>query len=107
MLSKFFKVYLLILFFILILTQACSEKDTIPEDKFVKVYVDLLIAKDTTSNDPIPLDSLKSIVLNKYNVSTEQYDNTIDLYNDSPEDWEAFFEKAIAYAEELKAKSVK
>ncbi len=93
---------LLIIFALLI--NNCSEEKIIPEEKFIHVYVDLMIVQDTTRTNPLPLDSLKEIVFTKHDITSELYDKTIAKYNSSPEDWEEFFDKAIAYLEELKTK---
>ena len=84
---------------------SCSEEEVIPEEKFIHVYVDLMIVQDTTRTNPLPLDSLKEIVFTKHDITSGLYDKTIAKYNSSPEDWEEFFDKAIAYLEELKTKN--
>ena len=96
--------YVFPLFFIsIILLQGCGkEKKIIPEEKFIQVYVDLLILQDTTSTDKLSLDSLKTPVFTTHNVTSEEYDATINYYNSQPKRWEEFFDKAIAYAEKLK-----
>ena len=96
------------LFISIILFQGCEkEAKVIPEEKFIKVYVDLLILQDTTSTDSLSLDSLKTLVFKNHNVSTEEYDETIRYYNSEPKKWEEFFDKAITYAEELKKEDEK
>ncbi len=83
----------------------CTEEDVLSEDKFISVYVDLLINQDTLSYKQIPIDSIKALVFTKHDITEEQYYNTLDKYNSSPEEWEAFFDKALLYAEELKTKN--
>ena len=90
-----------------IFISACEKNPQIPEDKFIKVYVDLLILQDTTSTNNASLDSLKSLVFQKYKISADQYDATIQYYNEEPKRWEGFFDKAIAYAEKLKKETEK
>jgi hypothetical protein len=87
-----------------LLLSSCSEEEVITEEKFVHVYVDLMIVQDTTRVYSLPLDSLKEIVFTKHNITSELYDKTIAKYNSSPENWEDFFDKAIAYLEELKTR---
>jgi len=87
-----------------LLLSSCSEEEVIPEEKFIHVYVDLMIVQDTTRINSLPLDSLKDIVFTKHNITSELYDNTVAKYNSSPENWEEFFDKAIAYLEELKTR---
>ena len=96
------------LFITIILFQGCEkEVKVIPEEKFINVYVDLLILQDTTSTDSLSLDSLKSLVFKNHNVSTEEYDATIHYYNSEPKKWEEFFDKAINYIEALKKEAEK
>jgi hypothetical protein len=96
------------LFFVLsLLLKACDEGPPIPEEKFIKLYVDLLIVQDTTSADTLSLDSVKTIVFTRHNISTEQYDETISYYNSQPEKWAAFFDSATVYVEKLKQDSEK
>jgi hypothetical protein len=87
-----------------LLLSSCSEEEVIPEEKFIHVYVDLMIVQDTTRVNSLPLDSLKDIVFTKHNITSELYDKTVAKYNSSPENWEEFFDKAIAYLEELKTR---
>lgn len=84
---------------------SCNEKEILPEEKFIQIYVDILIAEDTTSVNSVPRDSLRTIVLKKHNTTDIVYKNTIDFYNESAERWENFFDKAVVYVEELKTKS--
>ena len=88
-----------------LLISSCSEEEVIPEEKFIHVYVDLMIVQDTTRSKPLTLDSLKEIVFTKHDITSGLYNKTIAKYNSSPEDWEEFFDKAIAYLEELKTKN--
>ena len=81
---------------------ACDKEPPIPEEKFIKVYVDLLIIQDTTNTDTFSLDSVKTIVFDRHSISVEQYDATINYYNSEPEKWQAFFDSATAYVEGLK-----
>lgn len=85
----------------LILT-ACSEKPPIPEEKFIKVYVDMLVIQDTTTANNFSIDSAKAIVLTRHNISEQEYDDMISYYNSEPEKWITFFDSATAYVEGLK-----
>ena len=100
------KNFLLLIFYVLLFAflSNCSEEEIIPEDKLIKIYVDILIAQDTTSDKSITTDSLKAIVLKKYDVPDSLYLKSIENYKASPAKWEAFFDNAIKYVEELRAK---
>lgn len=97
-----FIIFILIFFTSLFLS--CEDKTEIPEEKFIKIYVDLLVMQDTTVVNPVSLDSMKIIVFTRHNINSNQYEKTIAEYNSSPERWEKFFDKTLAYVEELKAK---
>jgi len=83
---------------------SCSEKPPVPEKKLIKIYVDMLVAQDTISNKAVSIDSLRTIILKKYDLSGKSYRESIQYYSKDPEKWNRFFDKAIEYVEELKAK---
>lgn len=82
---------------------SCSKDDILPEDKFIKIYIDILVAQDTLSDSSISNDSLKTLILEKYNVTDSVFTKTIEYYNYNPDKWEKVFEDAIKQVEELKA----
>ncbi|NWF89247.1 MAG: DUF4296 domain-containing protein [Ignavibacteriaceae bacterium] len=89
--SLFFAVVILFL-------TGCDQK--IDEEKFVAVYSDLLIAKDTISYSGYSEDDLLKQILKKHDVKFAEYEATISYYNEDSERWEGFFDKAAAYLEE-------
>lgn len=91
---------IILLFFSFLILTGCKTK-RIDEDKFIKIYTDIIIMKDTTG---ISIDNVKKEVFQKYNTSDKEYQNTLNYYNEDPEKWEAFFDKAIAYLENQKNK---
>ena len=82
---------------------SCSKDDILPEDKFIKIYIDILVAQDTLSDSSISNDSLKTLILRKCNVTDSVFTKTIEYYNYNPDKWEKVFEDAIKQVEELKA----
>jgi hypothetical protein len=100
------KPYYLIIFLFFFIS-ACDKGPPIPEEKFIKVYVDFLIIQDTSTAETFSLDSIKTFVFKRHNISPEQYDKTINYYNSQPEKWVAFFDSATAYAEGLKKEAEK
>jgi hypothetical protein len=90
-----------------LLLSGCDQAPPIPEEKFIKVYVDLLIIQDTTTADTFSLDSVKTLVFTRHDISSEQYDETISYYNSQPEKWAAFFDSTTAYVEHLKKEAEK
>ncbi len=95
------------LFSILILLSGCSKNNILDEDKFVKVYGDLIIQQDTLNTLNVKNDSLKNIVFKRYNTTKEDYKKTIEYYNQDPAKWEKFFSRVTAYIENLKKQNVK
>ncbi len=92
-----------IIFLLSVSIFSCSKDDILPEDKFVKIYIDILVAQDTLTDNSISNDSLKTLILQKYNVTDSIYTKTIEYYNYNPDNWGKFFEDAIKQVEELKA----
>jgi hypothetical protein len=86
----------------LLLFTGC-QAHKIQEDKFIKVYTDIMIAQDT-SRPNTNINLIKQQVFNKDGVTEKQYDYTVDYYNKDPKKWEAFFNKAITYLESQKSK---
>jgi len=92
-----------IIFLLSAFIYSCSKDDIIPEDKFIKIYIDILVAQDTLADNSISNDSLKTLILQKYNVTDSLFTKTVEYYNYDPAKWEFFFEGAIKHVEELKA----
>jgi len=92
----------LIIFPLLILFSSCGNKNEIPEEKFIQVYVDLVIAQDTTGATRDGMDSLKKDIFTKHRITEDQYIATVHYYNEDPDRWKDFFDKATMYAESLK-----
>ncbi len=97
------------LFFLLtaiVILPGCSKSRVISEDKFMKVYVDLVVAQDT-SNAPIAkFDSVKAIVFKRNDITKEEYDATIDYYNKDPQKWQDFFRKTTMYVNKLRTQNL-
>ena len=85
----------------------CQSDKIIDEEKFIKLYTDLVIAQDTSSADYNMMIKIRSQVLDRYKVTDEQYQFTIDYYNENPERWQVFFEKVTAYVDNLKLEAAK
>lgn len=94
-----------LLSFIFLFFFACQEK-VIDEDRFVKIYCDLVLANETISGSALPPDTVLQRTLSKYAASLEEYKQTLEYYNEDSERWEKFFAKAVTYLEEKK-KSLK
>jgi hypothetical protein len=101
--------YFIITFFISILPLlfGCDQNKIIEEEKFVKIYTDIIIAEDTTSASSKSKDDIIKAVLSRHNETIDDYKTTIQYYNQNSERWEKFFTKAIAYLEAKRRKVVK
>ena len=84
-----------------LLLDSCSQKKGIPEDKFVKIYCDLLIAQDTTR---AMNDTMRKEIFDRYSITAAEYNSTIQQYNSDPKKWDKFFDRAINYLQELRKK---
>jgi len=79
----------------------CFRK-TVDEDKFAKIYAEMIIAQDTATFAPNNFKPVQDTIFKRYGVTRSEYTATVDSYNKDPEKWEKFFDKAIAYVEVLK-----
>jgi major membrane immunogen (membrane-anchored lipoprotein) len=84
-----------------ILIPGCSSK-TLNEDKFVKIYAEIIIAQDTAKFVPNNFKPVEDKIFKRYGITGGEYSATVDSYNKDPEKWEKFFNKAISYVESLK-----
>jgi hypothetical protein len=98
--SNFYILPLLAFIFTLL---SCSNDKLIDENKFVRIYTDLVIAHDTIPGNFALFDSVKNTILKKYKVTSEQYEYTVDYYNQDVKRWEGFFNKAAAYIDTLRS----
>jgi len=92
-----------IIFLLSVIIFSCSKDDILPEDKFINIYIDILVAQDTLTDNSISNDSLKTLILQKYNVTGPTYTKTVEYYNSNPDKWGKFFEDVIKQVEESKA----
>jgi hypothetical protein len=93
---------LLLLSFTAIIFLSCDQNKVIDEDKFIELYTDILIAKDTTAVVSQSKDSTVQIILRKHNITFDDYKTTVDYYNQESERWERFFNSAVTYLESKK-----
>lgn len=91
-----------LLFIIVFLFTNCDSKKTIPEEEFVIIYAELVSRQDQISDTTITLKNIREEILREHNYSEKDYTETIKYFNDSPEKWEDFFNKVIAYLEQPK-----
>ena len=78
---------------------SCKKQPAIDEKKLVKIYADMIFMQDTSVSSQ---SEIKKEVLKRFNVNENNYDNTIEFYNDDPQRWQPFFDSVIIYIEKLK-----
>ena len=100
-------IYILSITFLFLFITGCSNDRILDEDKFVKVYTDLVIAHDTIPEKTTNFDSVKQAVFNKYGITAGQYDSTVNYYNKNAERWQSFFKTATSYIDTLMKKNRK
>jgi hypothetical protein len=82
--------------------QSCKQNPQIEEKKFVKIYSEMIFMQDTSS---LSKPTIKEKVLKKFNVSENDYNNTVKYFNEEPEKWQNFFDSVIVYIERSRPKS--
>ena len=88
------------------LVSGCSKTKILNEDKFMKVYVDLVIAQDTINVPAAKFDSVKTVVFKLNGITGEDYNATINYYNKDPQKWQKFFIKTTDYVDRLRRKNL-
>lgn len=101
----YFSFIITFIVFIIFLSSGCNQNKIIEEEKFIQIYTDIIITKDSTSGSSQSKDAIIKNVLVKYDVTLDDYKTTVQYYNQESERWEKFFAKAIAYLEERKKKT--
>jgi hypothetical protein len=101
--------YFMIIFLavVIYMSSGCNRNKIIEEEKFIEIYTDIIIAKDTDSETKQSKDAIIKSVLAKYNVSPDAYKTTVQYYNQDSERWEKFFAQAITYLEKKRENSAK
>lgn len=95
---------LILLTIILFYFVGCSNAEKIEEDKFIKIYTDLLIAQDSLGNEREKFISEKNRIFQRHNISEKNYKKTLQYYSEDITRWNEFFEKTITYLESMKKK---
>lgn len=86
----------------------CTEDKIVPEEKYIDVYTDLVIAQDTSrTNSADQRDSIQQMIFKRYNINSAEYSATINYYSQNPAKWEIFFNAAIDSLEARKQRGGK
>jgi Domain of unknown function (DUF4296) len=103
-----FNLYILPFSFLMaIILSGCSRDKILDEDKFVKVYTEIVIAHDTIPDGAANFDSVKSAIFRNNGITSGQYDSTVIYYSKDVKRWESFFNKATVYIDTLRSKDRK
>lgn len=103
--TSYFMIFFLAV--VIYMSSGCDTNKIIEEEKFIEIYTDIIIAKDTVSETTISKDAVIKGVLDKYNVALDDYKTTVEYYNEDSERWETFFAQAITYLEKKRKDSSK
>lgn len=76
---------------------SCEDKPAIEEDKFIKVYAELVSVPDSVSVDSAQFSIYRKKIFTEFKLTDEQYKSTIEFYNKDPKRWEEFFKKVVKY----------
>ncbi|MGQ9798016.1 MAG: DUF4296 domain-containing protein [Ignavibacterium sp.] len=85
----------------LVIFISCEEKPSVEEDKFVKVYVELISAPDSISVDSTKFFDYKKKVFSNFNLTEKDYEQTVKFYNKDPKRWGDFFNKVVKHIEAI------
>ena len=85
--------------FILLIWLRHSET-TLPEDKFVDVYVKLSLAKELFASDSLKLKEEKKKIFQQAQVTPEEMDRFVSRYNLKPELWVSIWKKILEKLEQ-------
>lgn len=92
---------LLICIFIF-LTFSCQSKTQKDISEISQIYVDILVVEETYRGVPDSLVVNKNKIFEDYGVTEKKYNESLRGMEQSSEEWNLFFENALAYLDSLK-----
>jgi hypothetical protein len=93
---------LIILF---IISNGLRTSPDLSEEKFVEVYVQLSIARETFDEDSGKFEEDRKEILEKYSVTQEEIDEFVKEYNRNPEKWAKVWERIVHRLDEEKERA--
>lgn len=69
------------------------DKPTVPQEKFIPYYIDMLAMQDSLGTDTQSSKKIMKALNERYHVTEEQVQNTLLEMNQDPKIWEKFFDK--------------
>ncbi len=91
----------------LLLLIGCNKHKTIDKDTLSKVYVDIMIAQEIYLPNFDSLEIKKREIFKKYNITKEDYYNTLDSYQADTQKWDEFFKSSLTYLDTLRKQNLK
>jgi len=95
----------ILIIFVFTFLSCKDEKSVNDEEKFARLYVDLMINQEKYKADSVKQKIEQNKIFKKFEVSEKQYYSTLDSYNNDPEKWKTFFEQVKTYVDTLKKDS--
>ncbi len=81
-------------------TQNTEAPLPLPEDSFAELYVEILLIKSSIPN-PVKYQPIIIPILEKYNITKEQYETILTYYQTNTDQWLEFLDKVSAVVDSL------
>lgn len=79
---------------------SCQKSNPpISEKKFVTVYSEMVFMQDTSF---LSQKIIRERVLDKYEITDRDYEQTVEYYNQEPVRWQKFFDEVTSHIDSLK-----
>jgi hypothetical protein len=103
--SREFLPLLVVYFLSFVFITACEKSSPpIEEKKFIKVYSEMVFMQDTSF---LAQKIIREKVLEKYKIKSNEFEQTVEYYNQEPVRWQDFFDKVTSYIDSLKLNQTK
>lgn len=96
------KLFILLSFLFIL---ACDEISN--DDQLVELYVDMVVAREKFIHNDSLYSAEKAKVLQKYNVTEDQYFSSLKKLKYDDKKWKDFFDKAKTYIDTLEKYDIK
>ncbi len=91
-----------LLIFVIFLSSCHADKQKDKEEKFARVYGEVLFFSEKFKNDTLELKRKIDSVLSVNKMTMTQIDSLANVYVKNPKRWSEFFEKVKKYLEDKK-----
>ena len=93
---------ILLLGFFVISIFSCQSNNQNDISKLSKIYVDILVVEESYRGMPDSLINNKNKIFENYGITEEKYNESLKGMEESSEEWNLFFENALAHLDSLK-----